>query len=62
MNARQTKTRITKDWCVKMAQLEGDSEIGAGAVAVDPIPSSRALKARMRRDMAKIEKFPWENK
>lgn len=27
-----------KGWCEKMAQLEGDHEIGAGALAVDPEP------------------------
>ena len=28
---------ITKDWCLAMAALEGDAEIGAGKFAVDPI-------------------------
>jgi hypothetical protein len=27
---------FTHDWCLKMASLEGDSEIGAGLLAVDP--------------------------
>ncbi len=28
---------ITKEWCLKMAQLEDDSEIGAGMIAIDPV-------------------------
>lgn len=27
---------VSKDWCLHMADLEGDEEIGAGLVAVDP--------------------------
>lgn len=27
---------FTKEWCLRMAQIEGDSEIGAGLIAVDP--------------------------
>ena len=29
--------RISKEWCVRMAQLEGDAEIGAGPLAIDPV-------------------------
>jgi transcriptional regulator with XRE-family HTH domain len=28
---------ITKEWCVRMARLEGNDEIGAGLTAVDPV-------------------------
>lgn len=28
---------FTKEWCMRMAGLEADAEIGAGAFAVDPI-------------------------
>jgi transcriptional regulator with XRE-family HTH domain len=28
---------ISKDWCLRMAQLEGNNEIGAGALAIDPV-------------------------
>lgn len=28
---------VTKDWCLRMAELEADEEIGAGLLAVDPI-------------------------
>jgi HTH-type transcriptional regulator, competence development regulator len=31
------KLEITKDWCIRMAQIEGDAEIGAGLLARDPI-------------------------
>jgi transcriptional regulator with XRE-family HTH domain len=30
------KIEITKDWCLRMAELEGDAEIGAGLFAIDP--------------------------
>ena len=28
---------ISKEWCMRMAELEANAEIGAGALAVDPI-------------------------
>jgi transcriptional regulator with XRE-family HTH domain len=31
------KIVFTKEWCVRMAGLEADAEIGAGAFAIDPI-------------------------
>jgi HTH-type transcriptional regulator, competence development regulator len=31
------KIEIDKDWCLRMAALEGDAEIGAGSHAVDPV-------------------------
>ena len=37
---RQMQAR--ERWCLKMARLEGDSEIGAGATAFDPIENPRA--------------------
>jgi HTH-type transcriptional regulator, competence development regulator len=30
------KFEFTKDWCIRMAQLETDAEIGAGPLAIDP--------------------------
>ena len=27
---------ISKEWCLRMAQIEGDTEVGAGRLAVDP--------------------------
>jgi transcriptional regulator with XRE-family HTH domain len=31
------KFEITRDWCMRMARLESDGEIGAGALAIDPV-------------------------
>lgn len=31
------KFEIPKEWCIRMAALEGDAEIGAGTIAVDPV-------------------------
>jgi len=31
------KIEFTKDWCMSMAELEADAEIGAGLVAIDPV-------------------------
>lgn len=31
------KIEFTKDWCLRMAQLEGDSAIGAGTYSIDPL-------------------------
>lgn len=31
------KVDMTKEWCLRMAQREADSEIGAGLIAVDPV-------------------------
>lgn len=28
---------VTKEWCLRMAELEADEEIGAGLLAVDPV-------------------------
>ena len=28
---------ISKEWCMNMAEIEGDAEIGAGVVATDPV-------------------------
>ncbi len=38
------KVQIDKEWCVAMAQQEGDAEIGAGPVAFDPIPPGPCLE------------------
>ncbi len=37
------KVEITRDWCLKLALLEGDSEIGAGLVAIDPVFEGNAM-------------------
>ena len=31
------KMEISEEWCMRMAQLEGDAEIGAGRLAIDPV-------------------------
>ena len=31
------KMEISQEWCMRMAQLEGDAEIGAGRLAIDPV-------------------------
>ena len=31
------KIEISKDWCLRMAQHEGEAEIGAGRLAIDPV-------------------------
>lgn len=38
-------TDFTKEWCMRMAQLEADAEIGAGALAIDPTFDVGALPA-----------------
>jgi transcriptional regulator with XRE-family HTH domain len=37
------RVEITRDWCLKMAQLEADSEIGAGLLAIDPVFVGNAI-------------------
>lgn len=46
-----TEAKLTKAWCMRMAELEGDSEIGAGLLAMDqpehkPAPEVDADEAR----------------
>ena len=31
------KIEISKEWCIRMAQLEANAEIGAGRLAIDPV-------------------------
>ena len=44
------KIEISKDWCLKMAQLEGDSEIGAGLLASDASFTDEATPVVTDRD------------
>jgi len=39
------KIDITKEWCLRMANLEGDAEIGAGKVAIDPVFDGESFAA-----------------
>jgi HTH-type transcriptional regulator, competence development regulator len=34
---------LDKEWCMRMAQLEADAEIGAGPLAIDPVFDGDAL-------------------
>ena len=37
------KVEIGKAWCIRMAELEADAEIGAGRLAVDPVFDGEAV-------------------
>lgn len=37
------KIKIEKEWCLRMAELEKDAEIGAGHLAVDPVFDGEAV-------------------
>lgn len=39
------KIEITKEWCRRMAELEGDAEIGAGPLALDPVFTGESIPA-----------------
>ena len=39
------KVEISEEWCMRMAQLEGDAEIGAGRLAVDPVFDGEAASS-----------------
>ena len=39
------KLEIGKEWCIRMAQIEGDAEIGAGRLAVDPVFDGETVPA-----------------
>ena len=39
------KVEIGKEWCIYMAELEADTEIGAGLLAVDPVLDDEAVPA-----------------
>jgi transcriptional regulator with XRE-family HTH domain len=44
------RVEITRDWCRKMAQLEGESEVGAGLLAIDPTFEGNAMAAALTDD------------
>ena len=39
------KMEIGEEWCMRMAQLEGDAEIGAGLLAIDPVGETASVAA-----------------
>jgi HTH-type transcriptional regulator, competence development regulator len=40
------KTEFNEEWCLNMARLEGDAEIGVGAFAFDPIFDGELIEQR----------------
>lgn len=40
--------RISKDWCLNMAKLEDGAEIGAGKLAIDPVPDRECPNPKCR--------------
>jgi transcriptional regulator with XRE-family HTH domain len=40
------KIEFTKDWCMRMAKLEADAEIGAGLLAIDPVFDGEAVPVK----------------
>jgi len=41
-------TEFDAEWCLNMARLEGDGEIGAGTVAADPIFDGELIEQRQQ--------------
>ena len=39
------KIEITKEWCLRMAEIEADAEIGAGSYALDPVFDGETMPA-----------------
>lgn len=39
------KLNIKKEWCIRMAQIEKDAEIGAGRLAIDPVFGGETVPA-----------------
>ena len=37
------KIEFSKEWCRRMAELEGDAEIGAGPLAFDPVFTDESM-------------------
>jgi transcriptional regulator with XRE-family HTH domain len=46
------KIEVSKNWCLRMAQLEGDSEIGAGSLAIDPVLDVKDAPAEASEETA----------
>src|ERR1700722_19987827 len=44
------KIELTEEWCRNMAQLEGDAEIGAGLLAVDPLFDGERIEADVQEE------------
>lgn len=48
------KIEITREWCLRMAKLEADAEIGAGLISIDPVFDGEAMPAASTLDEANI--------
>lgn len=44
------KGEISKEWCIRMAQLEADAEIGAGQLANDPVFNEKTASVVASKD------------
>ena len=44
------KIDISKEWCMRMAQFEGDAEIGAGRLAIDPVFDGQRVPAEVSEE------------
>lgn len=42
------RDRITPEWCAKMVKLEIGHEVGAGRLAIDPVPDECPYAAPFR--------------
>ena len=42
--------KFSKEWCIQMAQLEADAEVGAGWLAVDPILDGETVPSAATND------------
>ena len=51
------KIEISKDWCVRMARHEGDTEIGAGRLAIDPVFDGERIPADVGEEEGPIVAF-----
>ena len=51
------RIEVTKDWCVRMAELEADEEIGVGLVAVDPVFDGESASAQSEEPAVAFGRF-----
>lgn len=51
---RPVKVDVTKDWCLRMAALEGDAEIGAGSIPPDDV---RQMAVAWPKEVLEFEDF-----
>jgi hypothetical protein len=50
LEATDPEPKFTKEWCMRMAALEGDSAIGAGLLARDPEPDWHEARRQVISD------------